>query len=711
MVKNRMILRRGPATALLSVSLIVVCSSALDADGGRYRTSPHGSPQTGVYRSNDYPRGTCAQCHSSHDAVAAYPFALFRENSSDLCMTASQGGCHADQPTGATSGYPAQEADRMPIGSSDPGYFEYNSGGIRLPGLANLVRWPGQQVWEDVSYSSHRSDPDMPIKDVFGYGSCDNCHNVHGGPSSHDMLDTTYGGITKSSLEPLAANLELCLSCHSRNGPVGMSDSAKYIADYYDRSLNPSGSSGHGVLRGSGYVTASSRLPCYDCHNPHGSQGYGKLGANGFLLSDQRPGWYGLTDIKNDSIQVRRFCFGCHKASDGAGGGIVEGLTLPALPNTVTAHASSATAHCYNCHAGDYTSPSSHNVHNPDSGGDCISCHSTARGQRRAVVGEFAGKAHHGVKQGAGGSITKQDCGVCHMEGSASTGEISGQYHRNGQVDLRDPDTGGPITGFASFSRNLNSSFLEPWVVDVQDQLCLKCHDNDGAMSPEAVVPGGSALKPFSGQDAVVDVFTQFSPLNVAYHPVRAAGQNQYCVPSDVNGNRTTMLPPFNQTATHDVVSCFDCHEANGHGGGNSGLLYTETYFREPVPNANFGAAQQTFCGRCHDPNTYLSASEGSRFGLHDKDDHARPTAGDDNWRGCRGCHSGDYDEDGMTTCNNGSGTGNIHGSSFAYSSCSPTPSVSPKAFLFGGYLKGWTTQSSTSYCYANCHHPSGVNY
>lgn len=254
----------------------------------------------------------------------------------------------------------------MPQGSSDPGYFEYNNGGIRLPGLANLVRWPGQQVWEDVSFSPHRSSPEMPIKDAFGYGSCDNCHDVHGGSSAHDMLDTTYSGITNSALEPLATNLELCLSCHSRNGPAGMRDSAKYIADYYDRSMNPSGSGGHGILRGGGYVTAGSRLPCYDCHNPHGSQGYGKLGANKFLLSDQRTGWYGLTDIKNDSVQVRRFCFGCHQSSDGAGGGMVEGLTPQALPTEVADHSSTATSHCYNCHGRDYSSSTSHNVHNPN---------------------------------------------------------------------------------------------------------------------------------------------------------------------------------------------------------------------------------------------------------------------------------------------------------------------------------------------------------
>jgi hypothetical protein len=368
MVWNSMKTGRGFALVMFWALSILAFSSALEAGGGRYRTSPHGSSLTGVYRTNEYPRGSCAQCHSSHDVAAENPYSLFRENSNELCMTASQGGCHADQPTGATSGYPAQEGDRMPDGSTDPGYFEYNNGGVRLPGLLNLVRWPGKQVWENGEYSAHFSDPNMPTKDVVGNGSCGNCHDVHGGSSSHDMLDTTYAGITHSLTEPLAANLELCLSCHSRNGPVGMSDSSQYIADYYDRSLNPSGSSGHGISHGTGYVTTGARLPCYDCHNPHGSQGYGGLGANGFLISDQRPGWYGLTDIRNDSVQVRRFCFGCHKSSDGVGGGTVEGITLPALPLEVADHSSQATSHCYDCHGRDYSSSTSYNVHNPAEG-------------------------------------------------------------------------------------------------------------------------------------------------------------------------------------------------------------------------------------------------------------------------------------------------------------------------------------------------------
>ena len=701
--------------SFLAVTLILLCGSLLNADNGHYRQSPHGSSTDGVLRVSDYPRGSCAQCHVSHDPVGSTPYSLFRENSNQLCTSTSQGGCHADQPAGGTAGYPAQEADRLPLGSTDPGYFESNSAGAKTAGLANRVRWPGQMVWENGPYSAHRSSPNMPVKDVFGNGSCDNCHNVHGSAAPHDMLDTTYQGITGSQTGFRPSNYELCFSCHNLNGPIGMSDAARRIADYYDRSANPNQLGGHAISTGGGYVSSGSRLPCYDCHNPHGSEGNGKLGPNGFLISDQRTGWYGLTDIQNDSVQVRRFCFGCHRSSNGIGGGTVEGITLPSLPTTVAAHASTATAHCYNCHGNDYSSSTSFNVHNP-APGDCITCHSVARNGRRPVVGEFASKAHHVVRQGQSGTVTTKDCGVCHMEGNAQTGLINSQYHGNGTINLRDPDTGGEIPSFTSFSRNLNSPVLEPWVTTVQDNFCLKCHDADGAASPLAQVTGGTAVRPFTGGDNVIDVNSQFDPTNTAYHPVRAAGKNPYTVPGTVNGNRRLMLPPFNQTALHDKISCFDCHESNGHGGANSGLLRTETYYRDPNPpqNANFRTGQRAFCGLCHDVTVYTNNASGSSFQGHTESPHVNPSSADNNYMSCRGCHAGVYDADALTTCNNGSTFGSIHGSSYAYpSGCnSSTVGLQPPAFLFGGYLKGFRSSgANTGTCYANCHHSNGQSF
>jgi hypothetical protein len=349
---------------IVSVSLILLAVGISEADNGKYRQSPHGSQSTGVFRVSDHPKGSCGQCHVPHDVLSAQPYGLFQENSNRLCFAASLGGCHADRPAGGTAGYPAQESDRMPTGSSDPGYFEYNAGGTRVAGVQNLVRWPGQLIWENTQFSPHYSSPSMPIKDAFGNGSCDNCHNVHGGSGTHDLTDTTWKGVVGSQTGSLPANYQQCLGCHSQFGPAGMDDTSKTIAYYYDRSRNPDVHAGHGS-RGNGYVPSNSRLPCYDCHNPHGSIGNAGTGANMYLLSDQRPGWFGLTNIKYDNAQVRRFCFGCHRSSDGLGGGTVEGYSAPQLPSGESAHQYNGLQHCYDKHGRDYSSPTGYNVHHP----------------------------------------------------------------------------------------------------------------------------------------------------------------------------------------------------------------------------------------------------------------------------------------------------------------------------------------------------------
>jgi predicted CXXCH cytochrome family protein len=704
----------GRHITFVSAVLLVLSflASVVVGDNGNYRNTPHGSRDYGVLRTNEYPRGSCAQCHTSHFSTGANPFGLFRENSNEICFSASQGGCHADRPSGGTSGYPAQEADRLPNGSSDPGYFEYSAGGQRVPGLANRVRWPGRTIWEDALNSTHFDDPNMPLKDAYGHGSCDNCHSPHGGISQHDMLDTTYSGIAGSQIGSSPDNYALCLKCHSITGPTGMREASRNIAYYFDRSINPGSLSGHGIRSGGAYVPSGSRLPCYDCHNAHGSTGNGGAGPNKFLLSDQRPGWYGLTDITNDASQVRRFCFGCHKSSDNVGGGTVEGMTLAPLPNTIGAHASTATNHCYDCHGRDYTTPTSNNIHNPSPGGDCVGCHATARGTRRPIVPEFGQKGHHGIRIGQTGTITNRDCIVCHMEGSATTGQPDGAYHANGTIELRNPDDGTPLTGFVSFTRDRNSSVLEPWVTDVQNNFCLKCHDANGAMSSAAQAPGGTAQTPFVDQQArVIDVASQLASTNSSYHPVVAPGTNPFEVPSLRNNNARLMLPPFNQV-THDVISCFDCHETSGHGSPNTGMLVTETYFRDVNPNANFGPAQRTFCTRCHDPNVYTQSASGSRFHEHTVDDHANNTGGSSNAMSCRGCHAGIYNLSQVSGCDNGSGIGRIHGYTQTYGACSPTVGSRAGKFLFGGYLKGWRfTDATHSTCYANCHHPDGQDY
>lgn len=354
---------------------------------GDFEESPHGDPEYGVLRLGDFgERGDCLQCHVMHgtsDGEASeggpYPYLLFSDYRNEFCFGgASTGGCHRDKPFG----YPAQEIDRMPEYSDRPGYFEHNTGGVKLGGVMKRKRWPGDQAYmnpltfqDGKFYSPHAQDQDMPLLDDNGQGACRNCHEPHSPGAWPDLLISEYGPISGSGEIRAPVRYSLCLDCHSLEGPVGMDIENQRIRDYYDSSINDDQRAGH-QIRFNGRVALSwpanveigDKLPCYDCHNPHGSLGYDQTNPNGFLLSDERPGWSGLTDTIGSQEQSRRFCLGCHIPSDGTPGSkTVEGIVM----NSISArwgHAESSTESCHLCHGSDYSTSVSYNVHHPAGG-------------------------------------------------------------------------------------------------------------------------------------------------------------------------------------------------------------------------------------------------------------------------------------------------------------------------------------------------------
>jgi hypothetical protein len=138
---------------------------------------PHGDPDHGVLRvvTDPQTRGQCIQCHPSHgEAGPPDPKVLFTANDNGLCFaTDGTSPCHAARP----SNYPLDEQDRIPVGEPDAGYFEFNSGGVRTPGVDLRGRWPGEPIYTDPRtlpsgrwVSAHAHDPDMPRRDASGDG-------------------------------------------------------------------------------------------------------------------------------------------------------------------------------------------------------------------------------------------------------------------------------------------------------------------------------------------------------------------------------------------------------------------------------------------------------------------------------------------------------------------------------------------------------------
>ncbi|MHC4213090.1 MAG: hypothetical protein ACYSWP_06940, partial [Planctomycetota bacterium] len=326
---------------------------------------------------------------------------------------------------------------------------------------------------------------------------------------------------------------------------------------------------------------------------------------------------------------------------------------------------------------------------------------------RRDVVSEFGLASHHVLD----GTVTDADCAVCHYEA------IDTDYHKDNTIDLRDPDDGTDTTliSIGTLTRNRTVDTIEPNVVNVQDNFCMKCHDTDGATA--TAVDGNFPLLPFSDGTTVPIVFEKFDTTNDFFHPVRGAGSNPFC-------NSTTMVSPWNQSADeHNVISCFDCHII-GHGTANQRMVLDAIDFAgmeaatevAQVP-ASVADAIDGFCGRCHSSSVYITGNTGSIFEFHGEDQGQHASSGS-NVLGCMGCHAGTVELH-NETYSNGAAKGLIHGGSFTWpsGSMSQEPAIT---FVLGGWIDNYKTEgkwsSKNNYWQkacggGKCNHSGGTQY
>ena len=424
---------------------------------------------------------------------------------------------------------------------------------------------------------------------------------------------------------------------------------------------------------------------------------------------------------------------------------------------------------------------------------DCISCHSSAMtiangplagGQRAAVAASIKASGTRNHKSTAVGSdASKWDCIVCHMEGDTTTGATSSAIgsvagktiHGDGVIDFRDPDTGNQIKKVkwngATFAQNLNdpggryadtltnlttarfsrnlSVVLESdpnWldIASIQMNLCLKCHDNNGAMSANAqsknpaVSATVSNYKPF-GLDAastttqywvtttlktaagnttgaVMNVFSQLSSGNSSYHPVRARQNNNSVTGSALKapwGNTTKATGgrfPAN-TIYGYLVSCFDCHAASGATGQQNSTVVAHGNTAGTTPTMRSGRMTTTavsggatnLCTVCHGDNYTLSGGHGSGSGVASLSTSMNATT----LGTCSNCH-------GSTTNNIGAQAVNGHGFNALESTGGATFATSgqrPYAFFRGGSMTNWNynTPTCTVSCTTGTYSPGGM--
>lgn len=513
-----------------------------------------------------------------------------------------------------------------------------------------------------LSVNVNRANAVVPHSSINGI-ECVDCHFLH----------------TGSLVARGAEQQSLCRSCHNLTDPntasLSVNDPNMHIVD-----------------------GGATIIDCGSCHDPHGSQTVTNPHSGGQTLENlslvrgdtakyvtgalepaifqTRPNHFAFdTPATTDPNTFHGICQTCHTSiSRHTNDGIDDSTTLAAD------NSHGIGSDCMTCHP--------HEDGFAGSGGGCTDCHNTSRDNgndgiiRRAVVGEFNLTSHHILA----GTVTNEDCLVCHME------EYGQSYHENNVIDLRDPDTGNALTSFSQFTSSVYTY--------VQDNLCLKCHDSGGATS--AYNPSGSALRPFSsdiGYD-VPNVFSQLDTSNNYYHPVRGPGNNPYTVPSASNGNNITMESPWNQDAIHDQITCFDCHNANGHGSNNQRALLDPIDFdtMESTINssnlpAGMGVTVETFCSRCHKASVYVNSSDpegaGSIFEYHGSAQNQHRASGG-NELGCMGCHGGIAALSGGVI--NGAARGNIHGGNFTWGTDSFSSGTTTDYFMLGGWISGWMT-------------------
>jgi len=406
---------------------------------------------------------------------------------------------------------------------------------------------------------------------------------------------------------------------------------------------------------------------------------------------------------------------------------------------------------------------------------NCVSCHSAAvaiktgpltGGTRRAVANELktSGTRNH-KSTAAGTDATKWDCIVCHMEGNMSTGSSVAGVHGNGVLDLRDPDTGNQIkkvqwsgTGAAGkysdtltnlttarFSRNLgvvleqDAKWLQ--VASIQMNLCLKCHDYSGAISSNAWTKNaggtviGTNLQPFGNaaastttryivkasvytpagntSGAVMNVFSQLSSGNAAYHPVTGKGNNGYVGGTNMKAPWNTATSPAKVYRTNTVygwlVSCFDCHAAQGASGAQNGTVVAHgngTTATTPAMRARSeffqgSVATPNLCTICH-ADAYATTSNNhasGASGFNGGSSMSTTTMGT-----CKNCH-------GTYTDTLGARAVGAHGADVTESGAAtwPTTNSRPYSFIRGTNWTYWGPGSCSNACTTRTYTPGGV--
>jgi len=513
---------------------------------------------------------------------------------------------------------------------------------------------------------------------------CHTPHNASGdGPLwNHAMSSAVYTPYSSATLkavvgQPTGAS-KLCLSCHDGTVALGMVNS-RGTAITMNSAMMPAGpnnlgtdlSADHPVsftynaalvtangqlndpntLVGDVRLDRSGQLQCTSCHDPHNNQ-FGN-----FMVMD------------NTGAAL---CLTCHSVSpSSASSHALSTLPLPAaLAAEINASSGSiskkavtkttmASAGCASCHV-PHTAASKQSLMRyatPEQ--NCMPCHNAA-GPGKNIAAEMNKMSGHPMTLGADTHNSHEDainpptrhvtCADCH------------NTHKSANTAGNQSKISGALNGVMGVS----ASGSKVQTITHEYELCFRCHADSTARGP-ARVPR---------QTVETNTRREFSPSNVSFHPVEAAGKNS---------SSPSLILPLTPSST---MNCTDCHNNNqGPGAGGTGARGPHSSAFTPIlerallltDGTPYNAANFALCYKCHS-SSIVDSSLATSWRFHKK-------------------HIEEY-RAACTTCHDSHGASQPHLINFNSTYVKP----------YNGVISYTSTGVNHGTCTLSCHNASGKN-
>ena len=233
-------------------------------------------------------------------------------------------------------------------------------------------------------------------------GTCDLCHGMVGtNPSrdteGHTAVTDPQVGAHDAHLKA-AHNISQKMACNECHTVPANLDSA----GHYD-TARPAEVPLNGTI-----ANSRGSMPTYSAGNCSNTWCHGAK-----LFEGDKPPTWNVTLFNGNKINDCSRCHGFPPSQNG----VHAGLDV------------NKTGECAGCHDhvnsanNGFIDPSKH-IDGKVDGGSCLGCHSTPRGNRVAVVGQFNANSHH--VQGV--TLTDEHCYQCHWEAN-SDGSLNSTYH------------------------------------------------------------------------------------------------------------------------------------------------------------------------------------------------------------------------------------------------------------------------------------------